>query len=114
MKQHINSTKDKTKGKIISKKKHLHKPWIFSYKIIDVAYLPRWYKREINTWYEEPFSKYLSVGHALQQLNKNIRSYWIFSKNKYAGQEIRLINQDTNEVVELEVKNNEVIIKQKL
>lgn len=115
MKQHKNTTKDPLRDRPGNKKERINKPWIFSYKVIDVAYLKLWHKEKIDEWYDQEYLwKYSSVEHALQQLNKEMRSYWFVSKNKHAGKEIRLLNKDTGEVVPLEVKNNEVIVKQEL
>ncbi len=111
MKPHQNQTKDPFKEKPGSKRKRVDKPWRFSYKIVDDSYIS-WRKEPMNEWIDQWYSGYSSVEHALQQLNKEMRSYFFIFKNRHMCKEIRLINKETGEIILLEVKDNEVIIKQ--
>lgn len=61
-----------------------------------------------NAWVTY-YSKYLSIEHALQQLNKDLRA--VYMKHLFAEKNLRLYNTETKEVIELELKDNKIVVK---
>jgi hypothetical protein len=110
MKAHKKSTKDllrERKGN--SGKNRQKKVWKFSYKVTDEKYISSWKKEKLNEWYDDIYSSFISVDHAIKQLNKQLRSYSFYMEYKLKGKEARLINKETGEIVLIEIINGEII-----
>ena len=110
MKPHVNSTKDifrEKKGNVGYNRQK--KVWKMSYKTIDES-CRTWRKEKLNEWYDDEYYNYISIDHAIEQLNKRLRSYSFFLKNMLKGKEIKLINKETRETVPLGIVENEIVI----
>lgn len=112
MKKHVKTTKDPEAPKTLNVRKRAAKLWIKEYKINAGEDLTCWgYKgKNYNTWYQEIFSKYMSVEHALQQINKDTRNYPDKPDWRIKGKTFRLVNLDTDECVYLEFNGKELIV----
>lgn len=95
-------------GNRINKK--LNKPWVMQYKWNSTE---DWDKHSWMKWggykedWQDHYDKYMNIDHALQMLNKEMRSY---SREKWAGRTIRLFNKEANQIQELIIVNNKLIL----
>lgn len=107
MKPHLNVTKDRNRSVVKASKKRQDKPWVLEEKAVDGT-----------DWKKVWFHDYISVEHALQQMNKLNRSVYTASGNipvniyMKKGFDRRLVNVSTKEIVELTIdNNNDIIVK---
>lgn len=111
MKAHKNSTKDPFREKKGNNGKNRHeKNWRLLYQITNASKIG--FRREkLNTWYNDPlFSNFISIDHAISQLNKNMRSY-PFLLRRLEFKMLKLENKKTNENVAIEIRANEIVVK---
>lgn len=113
MKKHVKTTKDPDGPKTMNVRKPASKPWMREYMINEGEDLNQWgYKgKTYNTWYEEIWSKYMSVEHALQQMNKDTRNFPDKPDWRIKGKQFRLVNKNTDEYVYLEFTGKELVAK---
>lgn len=62
-------------------------------------------KQYTDDWYEEKWSTFIDLDHALQQLNKRERSY-SWEREKLKRSNFRLIHLKTQEIIPLTVNND--------
>lgn len=106
-----------------TKKKRALKPWILEYMIIDESVLLKnsWFHnaKPLNVWIKDPWLKFLSLEHALKELNKiartdaGIRQEPVNTHWRYAGKKFRLLNQDTDEIIDLTITEKEIYAERK-
>lgn len=113
MKKHVKTTKDPLKEKNMSKRTPSPKPWVLEHMITESADMTRWgFKgKEKGVWYPENYSKYMSLEHALQQINKDSRNFPDTPDWRWRDREFRLVNKDTDEIVYLQFNGKEQEIK---
>jgi len=110
-------------GEKIQNKK-VEKPWDLEYMITDEAFLNQnsFFKNEkkLDVWLKDSWlNKMVSVENAIGQLNKAARSSLIPGKTltpinhhwRFAGKKFRLVNRDTEEVVDLLFTDTEFYAK---
>lgn len=112
MKKHVKTTKNPDAPKTMNVKKHAAKPWMLEYKIKAGTDLTQWGMKDKNytTWYQNVWYKYMSVEHALQQLNKDCRHFEDAPDWRIKDRELRLFNTSTNELVYLTFTGKELIV----
>lgn len=90
------------------KNKKSDRPWVMQYKWLSEEHFRRlsWLQKYNPDWITY-YDKYTDVDHALQQLSKELRSFF---KEKFAGREIRLYNKDTGEILPLCVRGTKMLI----
>jgi hypothetical protein len=113
MKKAVKTTKDPLRERTGNKKKPSPKPWVREYQIIKGTDLNQWgFKgKEYDTWYPDYWYKYMSVEHALQQMNKDCRNFQDAPDWRIRGKEFRVINTDTDQIVYLQFNGKEMEIK---
>jgi len=60
-------------------------------------------------WSQTRYATYMSPEHAIEQMNKALRS---FISEEYFGVEMRLVNKITGEIINLQIKDNKVVLCQ--
>lgn len=120
MRPNKKSTKDPDREKPVSKRKKVEKPWRVEYMIVDAHQFEKhsWFRRKVdlNVWVVDEWGKYLSAEHAVRELNKLGRSYFndnrITEHWRFAGRKFRLVNTLTAAVINLEIGEREVYVKE--
>ena len=130
MKPHKNITKDPNR-EVKGNRNKPNKPWQLEYRITDTTYFDElklhyssflYRDVEFNVWKKYYFSsKYITPAHAIQQLNKEARTYWTkpWDKDKvniqelwpFKGKEFRLVNLSTGDIRDIEIDNAEIKLK---
>lgn len=97
---------------VIRSAKKIERPWIMQYMWLSERAFKKnqpWVRRYDPNW-QTHYDKYTDTEHALQMLNKELRSHsWV--KQQWNDRVSRLYNKTTGEILALTVQDNKVIIK---
>lgn len=121
MKSYARGTKDPEREKTFNKKKRVAKPWRLEFKVVNGQemneYSWRKYTGPEKVWITDSWEKFISVEHALRELNKITRTYYGDQKRpikfhwRFAGKELRLVNKETEEIVDLIIGEDSIYAK---
>jgi hypothetical protein len=94
---------------VVRSSKKTTKPWVmqFSWSSAEAFRKYSWMRKYQEGW-QDHYDKYIDVEHALQMLNKEMRSWW---HNKYQGRALRLYNKQTREAILLKVEDKSIKIE---
>ncbi len=96
---------------VIRSSKKVLRPWIMQYKWFSAEFAKKHtFARDPSLDWMTHYGSYKDTEHALQQLNKELRSFkWI--AQQYNDRASRLYNKNTKEILDLIVEDNKVKIK---
>lgn len=96
---------------VIRSSKKIERPWIMEYKWLSEESFRKnqpWIRRYNADWITH-YDKYTDIEHALQMLNKELRSYkWV--AQQWRDRSSRLYNKKTGEILPLIVQDNKIVI----
>jgi hypothetical protein len=96
---------------VIRSNRKVLKPWIMQYKWFSVEFAKKnSFSRNPSLDWITHYDKYKDLEHALQMLNKELRSY-VWVRQKWNDRANRLYNKNTGEILSLVVQDNKVIIQ---
>jgi len=95
---------------LIRSNRKVIKPWIMQYKWFSADFAKKHsFSRNPSLDWITHFGTYKDTEHALQMLNKELRSY-VWEKQRYNDRASRLYNKNTGEILPLTVEDNKVKI----
>lgn len=94
---------------VIRSSKKVSKPWVMQYSWMSKAFFDKysWMGKYTPDW-QNHYDKYIDSDHALQMLNKEMRSWW---RDKYQGRALRLYNRETGETLPLTLGDKSIKIE---